>query len=57
MMGAYDFMWNAAQSGQIHNLDEKVEALEKDMETARAWIEFLTKRIEELEKQNGISSE
>jgi uncharacterized coiled-coil protein SlyX len=56
-MSAYDFMWNAAQSGQIHNLDEKVEALEKDMETARAWIEFLTKRIEELEKQNGISSE
>ena len=56
-MGAYDFTWNAIQSSQIHNLDEKVEALEKDMATARAWIEYLTKRIEELEKQNGLPSE
>ena len=56
-MGAYDFTWNAIQSSQIHNLDEKVEALEKDMATARAWIEYLTKRIDELEKQNGISNQ
>lgn len=56
MMGAYDFTWNAIQSGQIHSLEEKIELLEKDMETARAWIEYLTKRIDELEKQNGISN-
>ena len=56
-MGAYGFMWDAIQSGQIHTVEEKVESLEKDMETARAWIEYLVKRIEELEKQNGLSSE
>lgn len=50
-MGALDFTWNMHQSGQIDKLDEKVEALEKDMETARAWIEYLTKRIEELENE------
>ena len=52
-MGAYGFMWDAIQSGQIHTVEEKVESLEKDMATARAWIEYLAKRIEELEKQNA----
>jgi chaperonin cofactor prefoldin len=50
-MDALDFVWNASQSGQIGELDERVEALEKDMATARAWIEYLTKRIEELENE------
>lgn len=55
-MGAYDFTWNAIQSGQIRTIEEKVEALEKDMETARAWIEHLTKRIERLENEQKNSS-
>ena len=50
-MGALDFTWNAIQSDQIDDLDDKVKALEKDMETARAWIEHLTKRIEALENE------
>ena len=50
-MGALDFTWNMAQSGQIDDLKECVEALEKDMETARVWIEHLTKRIEALENE------
>ena len=50
-MGAFDFTWNAIQSDQIDDLDDKVKALEKDMETARAWIEHLTKRIEALENE------
>lgn len=48
-MGALDFTWNAIQSGEIDDLGERVESLEKDMATARAWIEYLTKRIEVLE--------
>ena len=44
-----DFTWNAIQSGQIGELDERVKALENDLKTARAWIEHLVKRIEELE--------
>ncbi len=50
-MGALDFTWNAIQSDQIDTLEDKVKALEKDMETARAWIEHLTKRIEALENE------
>jgi prefoldin subunit 5 len=50
-MSALDFTWNAIQSGEIRSLDERVEALEKDMETARMWIEHLTKRIEALENE------
>jgi uncharacterized coiled-coil protein SlyX len=55
-MGALDFTWNAIQSGQIRELDEKIEDLEKNMETARAWIEHLTKRIEELENERTNST-
>ncbi len=54
-MGALDFTWNAIQSDQIDDLDDKVKALEKDMETARAWIEHLTKRIEALENDGNGS--
>ena len=48
-MGALDFTWNMHQSGQIDDLDEKVEALEKDMATARAWVEYLNERLTKYE--------
>ena len=48
-MGALDFTWNAIQSGQIDTLEEKLEAIEKDMETARAWVEYLNDRVNKLE--------
>lgn len=54
-MSALNWAIDFGQSADIQTLEEKVEALEKDMETARAWIEHLTKRVEELEKQNGIN--
>ena len=50
-MGVLDFTWNAIQSDQIDTLEDRVKALEKDMETARAWIEHLTKQIEALENE------
>ena len=56
-MGAYDFMVNASQSGQIYDLQNKVKKLENNMDIAKQWVEYLKKRIDELEKQNGISSE
>lgn len=52
-MSALNWAIDLGQSCAIGTLEEKVEALEKDMATARAWIEYLTKRIEELENQNG----
>jgi hypothetical protein len=53
MMGAYDFMWNSIQSGQIHDVETKVKHLEKNMDIAKQWIDYLNKRINELEKQNA----
>lgn len=42
-------MWNAAQSGQISDLQNKVAKLEKDMATAKAWVEYLNERIQKYE--------
>lgn len=48
-MGAYDFMWNAIQSGQIRDMDERVEDLEKKVEILKEWVDYLQS---ELEKKN-----
>lgn len=53
-MSALNWAIDMGQSSAISTLEESVEALEKDMETARAWIEHLTKRIEELENERTI---
>ena len=50
-MSALNWAIDMGQSSDIATLEEKVEALEKDMETARAWIEHLTERVEYLERQ------
>lgn len=47
-MSALDFVWNASQSAQIDELTERIEKLEYDMETARMWVEYMNKRIDEL---------
>lgn len=49
-MGAYDFMWNSIQSGQISDLGDKVEVLEKNMSIAKQWIEYLYQRIQKYEE-------
>ena len=48
-MGAYDFMWNAIQSGQISDLNERIEALEKKVEILKEWVDYL----EAERKKNG----
>lgn len=40
-MGALDFWWNATQSSQIDQLEEKVEKLEKRVEILEGWIRYL----------------
>lgn len=54
-MSALNWAIDMGQSCAIGTLEEKVEALEKDMLTARAWIEHLTKELEEL--KHGQHSE
>lgn len=44
-MGWLDFTINAIQAGEIDNLEEEVKQLKADMETAKAWIEYLNAEI------------
>lgn len=48
-MGALDFTWNAIQSGQIHEAEDRIEELEKKVELLYEWVMYLKGRIEELE--------
>ena len=40
-MGAYDFMWNSIQAGQIDDLQEQVKELEKRIAILEGWIRYL----------------
>jgi len=46
-MGALDFVWNAAQSGQIAELEERIEKLEEQNEILYEWIQYFKKKEEE----------
>lgn len=50
-MGAFDFTWNAIQSGQIHEAEDKIEELENKIEVLCGWILQLKERIEALENE------
>jgi len=53
-MSALNWAIDMGQSCAIGSLEEKVEALEKDMATARAWIEYLSVKVEKLERHNQM---
>ena len=40
-MGAFDFTWNAIQSGQIGDHDDRIEELEKKVELLYEWVMYL----------------
>lgn len=48
-MSALNWAIDMGQSCAIGTLEEKVEALEKDMATARAWVEYLNERLAKFE--------
>jgi hypothetical protein len=52
-MGAYDFMWNAMQAGDIHTLEKKVEILEKNLVVTRQWIQYLNAELEKLKNEQS----
>lgn len=52
-MGVWNFIVDMSQDGRLSEHDDEIEKLKKDMETARAWIEYLTAKIEKLEKEKN----
>lgn len=53
-MSAYGFMWDAIQSGQIGNHDDRIEELEKKVEILKEWVDYLNNQLKE--KENVTSS-
>ena len=51
-MGAYDFMWNAIQSGQIRDLVERIEKLEEQNKILYEWVQYFRQK----EKDNDTKS-
>lgn len=47
-MGIVNLLVDLSQSARLDTHDEEIEKLKKDMETARVWIEFLNKQLEEM---------
>lgn len=44
-MGAYDFMMNAIQSGQIRELVERVEKLEEQNQILYEWVQYFKQQL------------
>ena len=53
-MGAYDFTWNAIQSGQISELKEEIETLQEQVLILKEWVDYLNTELTQLkqDKQN-----
>lgn len=46
-MGAYDFMWNSIQAGQIRELEKRIEKLEEQNEILYEWVQYFRKKEDE----------
>lgn len=47
-MGAYDYMWNAIQAGQISDLREEVTDLKEKVDILKEWVDYLRKEQEDM---------
>ena len=46
-MGLYNYLINACQSGQISDLEERVEKLEEQNQILYEWVQYFRKKEEE----------
>ena len=44
-MGAYDFMWNSIQAGQIRDLEERIEKLEEQNQILYEWVQYFKQQL------------
>lgn len=45
-MGAYEFIWNAAQSGQISDLEDRVKKLEEQNQILYEWVQYFRQQLD-----------
>jgi len=55
-MGGFDFTWNAIQSGQIREMDERVEELEKKVEILKEWIDYLNGELTKCQQAQTVGN-
>jgi hypothetical protein len=44
-MGALDFVWNAHQSEQIRDLEERIEKLEEQNKILYEWVQYFKQQL------------
>jgi hypothetical protein len=50
-MGLYDFWVNTVQSGQIDNLEKRIEQLEEQNQILYEWVEYFKHRLKITDEQ------
>lgn len=50
-MGGFDFTWNAIQSGQIRELEERIEKLEEQNQILYEWVQYFKQQLEKKDVQ------
>jgi len=45
-MGALDFVWNAHQSGQIDEIEKRIEKLEEQNKILYEWVQYFKQQLE-----------
>ena len=48
-MGGFDFTWNAIQSGQIRELEERIEKLEEQNQILYEWVQYFKHYIGDID--------
>lgn len=44
-MGAFDFIWNAAQESKINELEERIVKLEEQNQIMYEWIQYFKQQL------------
>ena len=50
-MSVLGFIWDVSQDGQISELEDRIKSLEKDLNIAKEWIEYLNNELEKLKNE------
>ncbi len=55
-MGAFDFVWNAHQSGQLDDLEKEIETLQKQVLILKEWVDYLNNELKTLKQDKHNDS-